>query len=168
MRITLQTLAAGAAALLLLAGCGGKSETPAPAAATPEPAAEAPAGGGGPMFGGAGQDVKRMAEERLPNAIAPDKAKEYLAKHPETLVLDVRGPEEWNDALGHLDGSRQIPLAELPQRAGEIRDWVGKPILIVSRVGDQGEMAADMLRKAGYNNVANLDGGLEAWRKAGY
>lgn len=172
MRITLQTLAAMTVLMGALSGCGSKPASETPAAGTvesqPAPATEATAeGGGGSAFGGAGEDVKERAAEKLPSAISPAAAKEFLAGHPETLLLDVREEAEWNDDVGHLDGSKLIPLGQLAERAGEIKDWLGKPIIVVCRVGARSDMAAQMLRKAGYRNVANLDGGLEAWRRAG-
>lgn len=176
MRSTLQTLAI-LTALITVSGCGSKAApdtaaNPAPAAGESPPDvgagdAAAPAPGGSP-FGGAGEDLRTRAEERLPAGISAAAAKLYLEKHPETLVLDVRDPREWDDDLGHIEGSRLIPLAELPQRGGEIREWLGKPVIVVCRVGARSDMAASMLRRAGYTNVANLEGGLEAWRRAGY
>lgn len=169
MRITLQTLATVAVLAVALGGCASKSSTGTPAAGAveSEPASEPAAGGGASAFGGAGEDVRARAEARLPTAIDPRAAKEFLAKHPETLLLDVREESEWNDDVGHLDGARLIPLGQLAERAGEIRDWVGKPIIVVCRVGARSDMAAGMLRKAGYHNVANLAGGMEAWRREG-
>jgi len=58
----------------------------------------------------------------------------------DALILDVRAPGEFE--AGHLPGARNIPLADLPKRAGE-------------------------LRKSGRDQVFNLDGGLNAWRQAG-
>ena len=169
MRITLQTLAATALLTVSLTGCATKSanETPAAGAVESQPASEPATGGGASAFGGVGEDVRARAEARLPAAIDPRAAKEFLAKHPETLLLDVREESEWNDDVGHLDGSKLIPLGQLAERAGEIREWVGKPIIVVCRVGARSDMAAGMLRKAGYQNVANLAGGLEAWRRDG-
>lgn len=169
MRITLQTLVAAAVLSAAVAGCASKSTNEAPAAGAVEsqPAAEPATDGGASAFGGVGDDVRARAESKLPAAIDVRAAREFLAKHPETLLLDVREESEWNDDVGHLDGAKLIPLGQLAERAGEIREWVGKPIIVVCRVGARSDMAAGMLRKAGYQNVANLAGGMEAWRREG-
>jgi len=38
----------------------------------------------------------------------------------------------------------------------------------VSRLGDRGGAAVVVLREAGFTQVSTIDGGLEAWRRAGY
>jgi len=92
----------------------------------------------------------------------------YLARHPEALLLDVRSPDEWNDDVGHIDGSKQIPLKELGGRIDELEPWRDKPVVVVSRLGDRGGAAVVVLREAGFTQVTALDGGLESWRRAGY
>jgi len=92
----------------------------------------------------------------------------YLAHHPEALLLDVRGPQEWNDDVGHIDGSKQIPLKELGGRIEELDPWRDKPVIVVSRLGDRGGAGVVVLREAGFVQVTALEGGLEAWRRAGY
>ena len=168
MRISLQTLWC-VALTFTLAGCGSKPATET-ATSEPAPAAE-PAPATTPAtsaFGGVGKEVAERAAERLPNTISAAAAKDFLQAHSDALVLDVRDPNEWNDDVGHIDGSLLIPLGELAQRGGEIRAYVSKPVIVVCRVGQRSDVAASALRKAGFQNVANLEGGLEAWRRAGY
>jgi rhodanese-related sulfurtransferase len=93
-------------------------------------------------------------------------ARRFLTSHPEALVLDVRNPDEWNDDLGHIEGARQIPLAELPARVNEVADWKDKPVVVVCRVGGRSQRAAEWLAGAGYRQVMNLGGGMAAWRQS--
>jgi rhodanese-related sulfurtransferase len=79
------------------------------------------------------------------------------------LILDVRDNAAW--AAGHLNGSRNIPLAELPQRAAELP--AGKAVVVACDTGSRAAKAAASLRKAGRTDVFCLDGGLNAWRQAG-
>jgi rhodanese-related sulfurtransferase len=77
-------------------------------------------------------------------------------------VLDVREPEEWD--AGHVEGSMHIPLMQLPARLAEVpRD---RPLIAVCRVGARSASATMFLERYGYQ-VANLDGGLEAWAADG-
>lgn len=94
-------------------------------------------------------------------------AKAFLAQHPEALLLDVRNPDEWNDDLGHIEGARQIPLPELPNRLAEIAEFKNKPVVAICRVGGRSQGAAELLTRSGFTDVANLEGGMSAWRAAG-
>lgn len=103
-----------------------------------------------------------------PAGLSAVEAKAYLGDHSETLVLDVRTAGEWNDDLGHIEGARQIPVDELGGRLAEIDAWKDKPVIAVCRVGVRSQRAAGMLRAAGFKRVMNLNGGMGAWRAAGY
>ncbi len=79
------------------------------------------------------------------------------------VVLDVRAPAEF--AAGHLPNARNIPLAELGKRAGELP--ANKPVIVCCNSGAASSRAAGVLRKAGRADVFNLSGGLQGWRQAG-
>ena len=80
------------------------------------------------------------------------------------FLLDVRTPEEWNDF--HAVGATLLPLEELPNRLSEVpRD---REIVVVCRSGNRSQEGRDILRKAGYERVTSIAGGMNAWRDAGY
>jgi len=81
--------------------------------------------------------------------------------HP--IVLDVREPAEF--AAGHLPNARNIPAGELEKRVGDLPS--GKPVLVCCASGARSGRALGVLRKAGHEQVFNLDGGVQAWRQAG-
>jgi rhodanese-related sulfurtransferase len=81
----------------------------------------------------------------------------------QAIVLDVRATGEFD--AGHLPNARNIPLAELDQRAGELP--AGRPVIVCCNTGMTSAKGAAALRKAGREEVFNLDGGLNAWRQAG-
>ena len=94
--------------------------------------------------------------------IAPHTLAELLRK---VQVVDVREPEEFSHGLGHIDGALLLPLGDLESRLGELpRD---KPIVTVCRSGARSARAAAMLGKAGFAEVANLNGGMLRWRAEG-
>ena len=107
------------------------------------------------------------ADPGLPARMPARAAHEFLAKHPEALLLDVRNAPEWNDDVGHIEGAVLIPLSELGGRLAEIEGWKNKPVVVVSRVGDRGGAAVLVLREAGFTRVTGIDGGMVAWREAG-
>ena len=80
-------------------------------------------------------------------------------------VVDVREPEELSHGLGRIDGALLVPLGQLQARLGELpRD---RPIVTVCRSGARSARAAAMLGKAGFAEVANLNGGMLRWRAEG-
>lgn len=91
--------------------------------------------------------------------------KQKLAAKEPLQLIDVRSAEEYTHE-GHIAGARLIPLPVLAQRLAEIaRDT---PVVLVCRSGNRSQVAADLLAKAGYNALFNLQGGMIAWRRAGY
>ncbi|MBX3498458.1 MAG: MBL fold metallo-hydrolase [Alphaproteobacteria bacterium] len=81
-------------------------------------------------------------------------------------VLDVREPEEFDGPLGHIPGAILIPLGQLKARTGELgRD---KPVVAVCRAGSRSAQAITILRAAGFNDTANLAGGMLRWRTEGH
>jgi sulfur dioxygenase len=88
---------------------------------------------------------------------------EWVEEHLGSLqVVDVREPDEFDGALGHIPGARLLPLGGLVARAGEIAKTA--PVVIVCRSGVRSAQACVLLRKAGFDKVANLAGGMLRWR----
>jgi sulfur dioxygenase len=91
----------------------------------------------------------------------------WLEEHLESVqVLDVREPDEFEGPLGHLPGALLIPLGTLAARTGELA--ADKPVVTVCRAGGRSAQAAILLRRAGFDRVANLGGGMLRWRAAGH
>ena len=98
----------------------------------------------------------------LASNISVDEA--YAMYQDGAFVLDVREPSEWDEF--HVPGTTLIPLGELASRLTEApRD---RPIVVVCRSGNRSQEGRDILLDAGFTNVTSMDGGLNAWRTAGY
>ena len=96
----------------------------------------------------------------------PEIAPEWTYQHRrEVELVDVRSPGEFNGELGHLQGSRLVPLDELRARTGELD--ATRPIVLVCQTGKRSGMAAVILKNAGFTQVANLAGGIVRWRELG-
>lgn len=83
------------------------------------------------------------------------------------LVIDVRSAEEYRGELGHIAGSRLVPLGEFSERAGELAGLKDRQIVTVCRVGVRSATAAAILTGLGCEHVSNLKGGMLAWNDAG-
>jgi rhodanese-related sulfurtransferase len=88
-----------------------------------------------------------------------------LINRGKTTILDVRDTKEF--AAGHLADAKNIPLAELDQRIGELDKFKNRSVIVVCKSGARASAAAAKLGKAGFADVVNLDGGIAAWQKAG-
>lgn len=75
------------------------------------------------------------------------------------LLLDVREPYEYETA--RIDGAKLIPLGELPTRLSEISS--DGDVVIHCHSGVRSAHAVRLLHQAGFQNVYNLTGGIDAW-----
>lgn len=81
------------------------------------------------------------------------------------LLLDVREPGEFAEV--HAKGAQLIPLGQLPSRLKEIAQYKNQPVAVICRSGRRSAQGADILRNAGFTQVANVEGGTNAWVNAG-
>jgi hydroxyacylglutathione hydrolase len=77
-------------------------------------------------------------------------------------IVDVRAASEW--AEGHVPGALHVPLAELADRMDELP---AGPLILHCQGGSRSVIATSMLEAAGRSDVANMEGGFAAWRRAG-
>ncbi|CAH2919909.1 MAG: MBL-fold metallo-hydrolase superfamily [uncultured Paraburkholderia sp.] len=80
-------------------------------------------------------------------------------------IVDVREPNEYNGPLGRIPAARLISLGNLAARTAELTKE--RPIVTVCRAGGRSAQATVILRQAGFNDVANLAGGMLRWRAEG-
>jgi glyoxylase-like metal-dependent hydrolase (beta-lactamase superfamily II)/rhodanese-related sulfurtransferase len=94
----------------------------------------------------------------------PEVRPDWVARHlDELFVLDVRSSGEFEGDLGHLEGAHLIPLDELRERLEEVSH--DRPVVIVCQSGKRSAMAAEILLRSGYDQVANVAGGLIQWSR---
>jgi adenylyltransferase/sulfurtransferase len=79
----------------------------------------------------------------------------------ELLLIDVR--EQFEFDLARIEGSRLIPLSELPLALSELEDWRNRPIVVHCHHGPRSRAACELLLSRGFSSVDNLEGGIEAW-----
>lgn len=105
-----------------------------------------------------------VAEKQAFNSISPAEARKMMANRQDLVFLDVRTPQELKSE-GGIQGSMLVPFWAVMQNKLNIpRD---KPILLVCAVGGRSYAAGQMMVRHGYQEVYNLSGGLDAWKKQG-
>jgi rhodanese-related sulfurtransferase len=90
-----------------------------------------------------------------------------LSQAEDLLVVDVRSPEEFNDALGHIPGARNIPLDEIEKRAAELEPRSQSSLVLVCKTDRRSAAAARLLRARGFVDVSVLRAGMEGWNREG-
>lgn len=86
-----------------------------------------------------------------------------LAQGEALTIVDVRRPDEYNGELGHIPGSLNVPLADLPGQLAALQGLKHQPVVLVCRTDKRSARAGEQLRGAGFNQVEVLRGGMEQW-----
>jgi phage shock protein E len=95
-----------------------------------------------------------------------DTVHEALASGEDMIIVDVRESDEYE--AEHIPQAKHIPRGMLELRAAEVLPDESVRIVTHCNAGGRGSLAAKSLQEMGYTNVANLKGGLDAWREKGY
>lgn len=98
---------------------------------------------------------------KLPQMTANELSERRHGHHIQ--VLDVRREGEWQ--AGHIEGAAWFPLDNFKVSAPEIDP--SAPVAVHCQSGYRSIIACSLLRRAGIDNVINVIGGFDAWRKAG-
>ena len=88
-----------------------------------------------------------------------------MINRQDALVLDVREQTEY--AKGHILNARNIPLAQIEARIGDLGKQKDKPVIVHCENGSRAGVAVSALLKQGFANVVSLNGGYLAWQQAG-
>jgi molybdopterin/thiamine biosynthesis adenylyltransferase/rhodanese-related sulfurtransferase/molybdopterin converting factor small subunit len=101
-----------------------------------------------------------VAEELAPDLeVTPRQLKDWMTQEKEVVVVDVREP--WEYEINHINGSRLIPLAELPERVNELSTADQMAVICLS--GSRSAQATRFLQGVGFKKAKNLKGGMRAW-----
>lgn len=95
--------------------------------------------------------------------VTPSQATQ-LINQENALILDIRQDNEFKN--GHIINSKHIPLTFLNDRINDLEAYKNKPIIAVCRSGHRSAHACSSLKKAGFESVYNLAGGVIAWEGA--
>lgn len=90
---------------------------------------------------------------------------ELARRLDEVLVLDVREADAF--AKAHLPGARHIPRGQLELRVDKELPDPTVRIVTYCQFGKISTLAAATLRSMGFQRAVALDGGFDAWTKAG-
>lgn len=84
---------------------------------------------------------------------------QWQQQNQDFVLLDVREDNEVQYAT--IPGSIHIPMNMIPLRQNELPD--DKPIVLYCHLGMRSMQVALYLQEAGFENLYNLNGGINAW-----
>src|SRR5690242_5773542 len=84
----------------------------------------------------------------------------------ELVVLDIRERDAYD--AGHIPGARHVPRGQLELRIDQTLPDPTVRVVTCCEFGKISTLAADTLRTMGYVRAVALDGGMKAWREAGF
>jgi rhodanese-related sulfurtransferase len=87
-----------------------------------------------------------------------------LMNRQNAVVIDVREAAAY--AAGHILGAKNLPLAELDQRAGDFDKFKSRPVIVACDTGSTSTRAASQLKARGFTQAVSLAGGFRAWTQA--
>ncbi len=93
------------------------------------------------------------------STIMPKELKSLFDSGRRFVLVDVREPHEFE--INRIEGSKLIPLRDLPARIHELNS--SDDIVVLCLVGARSADACEFLRSAGFKKVRNLTGGIRAW-----
>jgi sulfur dioxygenase len=108
-----------------------------------------------------------LAQLNSVRQLSPAEVAARIAGADAPLLLDVREPAEYTGELGHVVGTRLIPLRELPDRAEkELAPFKDRDIVVICRAGVRSVTAAAILAGLGFDHAFNMKGGMLDWNDA--
>lgn len=78
-------------------------------------------------------------------------------------ILDVR--ESWEYATARIEGSKHIPMGDVPARANQELD-PDDHIVVICHHGVRSLRVANWLRQQGFEKTQSLRGGIDQWSRA--
>jgi sulfur-carrier protein adenylyltransferase/sulfurtransferase len=108
------------------------------------------------------EEIKKRIEQ-----LTPEQAYEELKNsNGDVVLLDIREPHEHAEA--HLVGDVLVPPVEVAERIDELAPDPSQRLILYCRSGARSARAVNLLKEQfGYDNAANVEGGILAWQEAG-
>ncbi len=115
-------------------------------------------------------DFVKTAKSRI-REVSPQDLQRLLAENSDLLLVDVREPNEHQQA--HIEKSLLVPRGVLeaaadpafPGHVPELAAARDRQVVTYCASGGRSAMAADTLQQMGFGRVSSLDGGFDRWTR---
>ncbi len=96
----------------------------------------------------------------IPFEITVEELKKKIDTKEAIQLIDCREPKEF--AIANIGGTL-IPMNSIPEHLEEFNTET--PLIVVCRTGSRSAMVTEFLRRNGFPNAQNLQGGIFAWNE---
>ncbi len=110
-------------------------------------------------------EIVNDAKTRIREVTVQD-VKTRLDREAAFHLVDVREESEW--AAGHLPRAVHLGKGIIERDIEQLIPDTRAEIVLYCGGGFRSALAADALRKMGYENALSMDGGIRGWREAGF
>lgn len=87
-----------------------------------------------------------------------------LINRDNALVVDLRPMGDFEK--GHIPGSKNVQMSQFDPESKQLTAAKSLPVVLVCKSGQTAGGAAKRLKKAGFERVHVLDGGIGGWQQA--
>ena len=95
--------------------------------------------------------------------VTPREVKSMLDRGEKFLFIDCRLPNEYQ--ITHIDGTKLIPLQQIGQHIGSLKQHQNEKIVVHCRSGGRSMQFSQLLRQNGFADVKSMAGGILLWNK---
>ena len=88
-----------------------------------------------------------------------------LINRDNALVIDLSPSSDFEK--GHIAGSKSVQPSQFDPESKQLAAAKALPVVVVCRTGMSAGSSAKRLKKAGFEKVYLLEGGIHAWSQAG-
>lgn len=102
-------------------------------------------------------EIKQLNDHELKALINRNETEKTI------VIIDIREPDEYQRE--HIPGSRNIPLAQLPQT--DFSKEKDKLVIFHCRLGNRTRTSQSSLANTGFKKIYCMQGGIEQWKNCG-
>ena len=107
------------------------------------------------------KDAKASIKE-----VSIDDVKKMIDSREKIIILDVRDKDEFE--TGYIPGAKNLSRGMLEFKINTMIPDKNATIIVYCGIDLRGPLATKTLNEFGYKNAVNINGGLKAWKAAGY
>jgi len=112
------------------------------------------------------EQIIREAAARVSFMSMGELSRRLASGAPGVVILDVREADAY--LAGHIPGALHLPRGQIELRVDSVLPDPTVRVLVTCELGKISTIAAATLRDMGFSGAIALDGGVKAWREAGY